>query len=261
MPEQFGHPLATLVIATRKSIWQQYEVWSFGMSAFDPAGEDHSDVDREIRIERMKREPDDLAGGSMISGAFGHVPPELEENFLTRVGEFEKAPWDTNFNRLVQRGVEMIPPPELDDRKLRVKLQEVLCALAAMRCFLRDTDHLSDRELYTWLWSDGLREETPDLSQLGGAWHTSPIGMVLTKTSPFSSNTMLARKNAAVGRQIFRSIPCHRIVLCLITGIGVCHERSNLIDFLAELASKVLGSGDVLLIRSLPFAHLLPSQA
>src|SRR4030095_9137435 len=176
MPEQFGHPLATLVIATRKSIWQQYEAWSFGMSAFDPAGEDHSDVDREIRIERMKREPDDLAGGSMISGAFGHVPRELEENFLTRVGEFEKAPWDTNFNRLVQRGVEMIPPPELDDRKLRVKLQEVLCALAAMRCFLCDTDHLSDRELYTWLWSDGLREETPDLSQLGGAWHTSPIG-------------------------------------------------------------------------------------
>jgi hypothetical protein len=35
---------------------------------------------------------------------------------------------------------------------------------------------LSDRELYTWLWTDGLREETPDMAQLGGAWHTSPIG-------------------------------------------------------------------------------------
>jgi hypothetical protein len=35
---------------------------------------------------------------------------------------------------------------------------------------------LSDRELYTWLWSDGLREETPDMQKLGGAWHTSPIG-------------------------------------------------------------------------------------
>jgi hypothetical protein len=32
------------------------------------------------------------------------------------------------------------------------------------------------RRLYTWLWTDGLREETPDLSRLGGAWHTSPSG-------------------------------------------------------------------------------------
>jgi hypothetical protein len=35
---------------------------------------------------------------------------------------------------------------------------------------------LSDREFYTWLWSKGLREETPDSSQLGGTWHMSPIG-------------------------------------------------------------------------------------
>jgi hypothetical protein len=45
-----------------------------------------------------------------------------------------------------------------------------------MRCFIEQTDHLSDRELYEWLWSDGLREETPDISGMGGAWHTSPIG-------------------------------------------------------------------------------------
>ena len=29
----------------------------------------------------------------------------------------------------------------------------------------------------------------------------------------------------------------------------------------STLNSKVLGSGDVLLIRKLPFAHMLPSQA
>jgi hypothetical protein len=146
------------------------------MSAFDSAPEDEADVDREIRIERMKRELEELSSGEMISGSVGHVPPELEEVFLERVCAWEKAPYDTNFNRLVQRGVEMIPPTELDDCKLRAKLQEVLYALAAIGCFLHDTDHLSDRELHTWLWSEGLREETPDLSQLGGAWHTSPIG-------------------------------------------------------------------------------------
>ena len=146
------------------------------MPAFDSGPENCEDIDREIRIERMKRELEELSGGSMISGSFGEVPPELEEVFLERACEFEKTEWDTNFNRLVRRGIKMIPPAQLDDCKLRVKLQEVFCALAAIRCFLHDTDHLSDRELYTWLWSDGLREETPDLSQLGGAWHMSPIG-------------------------------------------------------------------------------------
>jgi hypothetical protein len=124
----------------------------------------------------MKRELEELSGGAMISGNVGDVPPELEELFLERACAWERARCDTNFNRLVEQGVDMIPPAGLDDRELRVKLQEALYALAAIGCFLHDTDHLSDRELYTWLWSDGLREETPDLSQLGGAWHMSPIG-------------------------------------------------------------------------------------
>jgi hypothetical protein len=146
------------------------------MSAFSSPYEDESDVDRDIRIEKMKRELEELSGGSLVSGAFGQASPELEEIFLERMCEFEKAGYDSNFNRLVERGVEMVPPAELDDTNLAAKLREVLCALAAIRCFLHDTDHLNDRELYTWLWTDGLREETPDLSQLGGAWHMSPIG-------------------------------------------------------------------------------------
>jgi hypothetical protein len=146
------------------------------MSALSSPHEDESDVDREIRIEKMKRELEELSGGSFVSGSFGEVSPELDEIFLERVCEFEKAELDTNFNRLVERGVEMVPPAKLDDTNLAAKLREVLSALAAIRCFLHDTDHLSDRELYTWLWTDGLREETPDAAQLGGAWHTSPIG-------------------------------------------------------------------------------------
>jgi hypothetical protein len=43
------------------------------MSAFDSAPEDKADVDREIRIERMKRELEELSGGEMISGSVGHV--------------------------------------------------------------------------------------------------------------------------------------------------------------------------------------------
>lgn len=145
------------------------------MAALDPT-EGEGDVDREIRVEKMKRELEELAGGPMITGSLDDVPAGVEEMFLERACEFEKASWDTNLNRLIQLGVEMVPPAELDDTTLSAKLDEVLRSLAAIHCFLHDTNHLSERELYTWLWSDGLREETPDLSQLGGAWHTSPIG-------------------------------------------------------------------------------------
>jgi hypothetical protein len=146
------------------------------MSAFDLTPEDEADVDREIRIARLRRELEDLAGGSFISGSIGHVPDDLEEAFLTRACEFEKAPQDTNFNRLIQRGLDMPPPSGLDDTSSSSYLQRVINALATLSCFLNDTDHLSDRELYAWLWREGLREETPDLSVIGGAWHLSPIG-------------------------------------------------------------------------------------
>ena len=139
--------------------------------------DDEADVDREIHIEKMKRELDEIAPGTMMSGGFGQVPAELEEIFLEQVLAYEQAEFDTNFNRLVQRGVVLPPAAELDDPSLSAKLLQVIRELMELSCFLERTDHLSDRELYEWLWSDGLREETADMSAMPeGAWHTSPIG-------------------------------------------------------------------------------------
>jgi hypothetical protein len=138
--------------------------------------DDREDVDREIRIEKLKYELDQIAGGSMFSGGFGDLPPAIEERFLESARRFEAAELDTTFNRLLQRGVVLEPPSELDEASLSTKLAKLLRVLATMRCFIADTDHLSDRELYTWLWTDGLREEIPNIEEIGGAWHTSPIG-------------------------------------------------------------------------------------
>ncbi|MEN3367870.1 MAG: hypothetical protein V7609_13 [Verrucomicrobiota bacterium] len=139
--------------------------------------DEEADIDREIRIERMKRELDEIVGGEMRSGNFGPVPLKMEEAFLKQVLAYQRAEFDTNFNRLVQRGVALPPAAELDDSALSANLWEVIRDLAEMRCFLYDTDHLSDQELYEWLWSTGLREETPDHSGMpDAAWHTSPIG-------------------------------------------------------------------------------------
>jgi hypothetical protein len=51
------------------------------MSAFGSVPECADDVDREIRIEKMKRELDELSGGLMISGSFRDVPMGTRGDF------------------------------------------------------------------------------------------------------------------------------------------------------------------------------------
>lgn len=68
----------------------------------------------------------------------------------------------SEFDRLVEGGVELPFPAALDDQEVSAKLWEVIGRLAGMGLFLVNTDHLSDRELYERLWTDVLREEARD---------------------------------------------------------------------------------------------------
>ncbi len=122
-----------------------------------------SDDAREKRIEELKRRAEALTCGEMKAGEIEPTPPEVEEGFWKHVVEYEEAPWTTHFQQLERAGVSMPAPETLNDQELTAKLWEVINKLAQLRIFLEDTDHLSDRELYTTLWSDELREETKDV--------------------------------------------------------------------------------------------------
>ena len=138
---------------------------------------DEEAAEREKRIAELKRQAAELAGGKMVEGVTEETPPEVAEGFWKHVVDYEKAPWTTNFKQLEEAGIELPAPETLNDEQLTRKLWEVIRALALLRVFLEQTDHLSDRELYSELWSDMLREEVkavpPDPD---GAWHLSPVG-------------------------------------------------------------------------------------
>ena len=122
------------------------------MAMGDRNGRD--DPKRQKRIEDLKRQAAELTGGEMAGWTSPDLTPEMEEEFLKGVIAYESAPLTTHFQQLEEASVELPDPETIDDEKLTAKLWEVIEALARMRAFIESTNHLSDRELYTLLWSD-----------------------------------------------------------------------------------------------------------
>ncbi len=114
----------------------------------------------EKTIEDLKRRAEELTGGQMEIGSLDDCPSEVEEGFWKYVVDYEEAPWTTNFQQLESAGVSLPAPDSLKDDELTAKLWEIIQKLALLHVFIEQTDHLSDRELYTHLWTDSLREET-----------------------------------------------------------------------------------------------------
>lgn len=119
------------------------------------------------RIEKLKQEVAELAGGEMISWVNETVPLDLQEQFWRNVLSFEKSAGEDRsyfvpIEALREDGVEFPSASELDDEAVVEKLWTVIRAMARRHWYLVHTDHLSDRELYTVLTEDILAEETMD---------------------------------------------------------------------------------------------------
>lgn len=132
----------------------------------------------EDRIEALKRRAEELSGGQMKTASLDDdYPEEMEEAFWKHVVDYEEAPWTTNFQQLENAGVSLPAPDSLKDEELTAKLWEIIQKLALLRVFISQTDHLSDRELYTHLCTESLREETKAMPMTANsAWNIELLG-------------------------------------------------------------------------------------
>ena len=113
----------------------------------------------KTRIEQLRQKIREATGENPVFGGSPDCPPEVEEAFLEHVLEFETAPKRKLIDVLKEAGVELRRPSKLKDAELTAKLWEVIHALLAQFVVLSNTDHLSDRELYTLLWNETLRKD------------------------------------------------------------------------------------------------------
>lgn len=119
-----------------------------------------AEEDRDSRIRKLKKKVESITGQPIVSGRSHDLPPEVEEQFWENILEFEQAKPVSAFELLVNGGIALPQPDELDDAALSAKLREVINGMALLGIYLHSTDHLSDRELYEHLWKESLREDT-----------------------------------------------------------------------------------------------------
>jgi hypothetical protein len=145
------------------------------MSDIDP--EDMERIDSEIRINELKHRVEEINGGEMTCYEAEDAPLPILEAFWESVLEYEQAPVSSDFSRLEEAGVNLPAPEELSDEELTPKLWEMIEQLARRRTFLERTNHLSDRELYSNLWTESLREMHPSMpNDKRGAWNIDMLG-------------------------------------------------------------------------------------
>lgn len=133
-------------------------------------------VDRAIRIEKLRHQIEEVTGTEFTSSTANDVDPKLQEAFLENVLAVEEHGFVRPLDVLLKSGVTLPPAAELDDAALRTKLWELIRELARRRLFLSSTDHLSNRELYTWLLTDALKEELMGFGLPFGNCHLDVLG-------------------------------------------------------------------------------------
>ena len=132
--------------------------------------------DQDEIIERLKAQAA-AAAGRMVVHESEAMDPAVREAFWRHVVAFETAGTTDLLKELKAVGVDVPDPDTLSDEALHAALWVTIEALGRMHVYLDETDHLSDRELYTLLWGELLPEEMPALdADEGSVWHLDILG-------------------------------------------------------------------------------------
>ena len=119
-----------------------------------------NEPDQEKRIETLRRQLQKLGGTPL----YDSLPSEFdstdfEERLLRQMLEYETREPIAPLTLLQNAGVAISAPEQLDDTALAASLRELIHQLASVGIYLQRTNHLSDRELYEFLFNDELRKE------------------------------------------------------------------------------------------------------
>ena len=112
---------------------------------------------QEERINKLRAGLEKLGGNT---STLESMPADMEEEFLRHVLEYETAEQISLLRLLENSGLEVPPPESLDDDALKIKLKDIIDRMASVGSYLLHTNHLSDRDLYEYLYHEALREET-----------------------------------------------------------------------------------------------------
>ena len=112
---------------------------------------------QEERIAKLRAELEKLGGST---STLESMPADMEEEFLRHVLEYETAEQISLLRLLENSGLEVPAPESLNDDALKLKLKEIIERMASVGAYLLHTNHVSDRDLYEYLYHDALREET-----------------------------------------------------------------------------------------------------
>lgn len=126
------------------------------------------DIDQQIRINELRESAREAAGGEMMCWEDPDTPPEVSEQFWQGMLDWDTCEYTRHIDQLADLGIQLPAPGDPNGSQLVEKLWEMINGLAELRVYLYRTDHLSDRELYTLLWEEMLRDETPVLPPNSG---------------------------------------------------------------------------------------------
>ena len=112
---------------------------------------------QEERINKLRAELEKLGGST---STLESMPADMEEEFLRHVLEYETAEQISLLRLLENSGLEVPAPESLDDDALKIKLKDIIDRMASVGSYLLHTNHVSDRDLYGYLYHEALREET-----------------------------------------------------------------------------------------------------